>query len=105
MLLAPANDEDGKGLGGKLAGLASLEGISLGGEGSNQPVISKEVLQSRTFLTIFIYRHKLTQPLMAVKGWDIEAQRWLYNCEVYNPDSGEWLEGEDGKSLKSIDWG
>ena len=105
VLLAPANEEGGvKGLSDQLGGLASLAGINLGGGGSNQTVIAKEVLQSRAFLGNFIRRHKLAVPLKAVDGWNIEKQQWQYNREVYNPETEEWLRDDNGESLAPTDW-
>ena len=105
VLLAPANEEGGvKGLSDQLGGLASLAGINLGGGGSNQTVIAKEVLQSRAFLGNFIRRHKLAVPLKAVNGWNKEKQQWQYNREVYNPETEEWLKDDKGESLAPTDW-
>jgi len=105
VLVAPANDEGGvKGLSGQLGGLASLAGINLGGGGSNQTVIAKEVLQSRAFLTNFIRRHQLAVPLKAVNGWNKEKQQWQYNREVYDPETQEWLKDDKGESFAPTDW-
>jgi len=105
VLVAPANEEGGvKGLSGQLGGLASLAGINLGGGGSNQTVIAKEVLQSRAFLTDFIRRHQLAIPLKAVDGWNKEKQQWQYNREVYNPETEEWLKDDKGESFAPTDW-
>nr|WP_297399474.1 Wzz/FepE/Etk N-terminal domain-containing protein [uncultured Marinobacter sp.] len=105
VLLAPANEEGGvSGLAGQLGGLASLAGISLGGGGSNQTVIAREVLQSRAFLADFIRRHNLEVPLMATEGWNVKNQTWVYDRDVYNPDTNEWLTDEEGESYKPIDW-
>ncbi|WP_227520292.1 Wzz/FepE/Etk N-terminal domain-containing protein [Marinobacter sp. LV10R510-11A] len=104
VLLAPVQSEGGAGISGQLGGLASLAGISLGGGGSNQTVIAKEVLQSRAFLTDFIHRHNFIIPLMAIEAWDIENEKWLINREVYNPETGEWLTDDEGESLEPTDW-
>ena len=105
VLVAPANDEGSvKGLSGQLGGLASLAGINLGGGGSNQTVIAKEVLQSRAFLTDFIRRHELAVPLKATSGWNKEKQQWQYNREVYNPETKEWLKDDKGASFAPTDW-
>ncbi len=105
VLVAPANEEGGvKGLSGQLGGLASLAGINLGGGGSNQTVIAKEVLQSRAFLTDFIRRHQLAVPLKAVEGWNKEKQQWQYNREVYDPETQEWLKDDKGDSFAPTDW-
>jgi uncharacterized protein involved in exopolysaccharide biosynthesis len=105
VLVAPANDDGGgQGLGGQLGGLASLAGINLGGGGSNQTVIAKEVLQSRAFLSNFIHKHELAASLKATIAWDTENQQWQYNRELYNPDTGEWQVDENGKSFAPTDW-
>ena len=105
VLLAPAQDESGAGgLGGQLGGLASLAGIKLGGGGVNKTVIAMQVLQSLAFLADFIHRHDLSVPLMATEGWDMGNEEWVINREVYNPQTGEWLQDGHGKSQKPTDW-
>lgn len=106
VLLAPSQNEGGgiDGLSGQLGGLASLAGINLGGGGSNQTVIAKEVVQSRAFLTNFMHRHNLLKPLMAVEGWNEDTNEWVYDRGVYNPDTNEWLPDSDGESQKPTDW-
>lgn len=105
VLLAPTQDEGGiGGLSGQLGGLASLAGINLGGGGANKTVMAKQVLQSHAFLSDFIHRHNLSVPLMATEGWNTENQEWVINREVYNPQTNEWLQDEDGKSYKPTDW-
>tara|TARA_R110000823_G_scaffold282241_2_gene400466 strand:- start:11266 stop:12321 length:1056 start_codon:yes stop_codon:yes gene_type:complete len=105
VLLAPTQDEGGvSGISGELGGLASLAGISLGGDANNQTVMAKAVLQSHAFLRDFIDRHQLANPLMATKAWDMENKQWIINREVYNPETGEWLTDEEGESLKPTDW-
>jgi len=105
VLLAPANEEGSlSGVSGQLGGLASLAGISLGSGSSNQTVIAKEVLQSRAFLADFVERHELEAPLLATSGWDGDRQSWIYNRESYNPETGQWLSDENGKTLRPTDW-
>lgn len=106
VLLAPVNDERG-GLGGissQLGGLASLAGISLGGSGSNQTVIAKEILQSRAFLTDFIRRHKLSKPLKAIIGWSKDSNDWVYDKDLYDAVEQEWLPDSGGESQEPTDW-
>lgn len=105
VLLAPANEEGGiGGLSGQLGGLASLAGISLGSGGSSQTVIAKEILQSRAFLADFIRRHNLEVPLMGTAGWNPASGTWVYDHDVYNPETGEWQRDENGESLKPTNW-
>lgn len=102
-LLAPTEGDGSAGLGGQLGGLASLAGVNIGQDGSNKVVIAKEILQSRAFLTDFIQRHDLKIPLMATTGWNMERQEWIYDRDVYNPETGQWTM-EAGKSLAPTDW-
>lgn len=105
VLLAPASEEGGiGGLSGQLGGLASLAGISLGSGGSSQTVIAKEILQSRAFLADFIRRHNLEVPLMGTAGWNPASGTWVYDRDVYNPETGEWQRDENGESLKPTNW-
>ncbi len=105
-LLAPTSDESGGlgHLGGQLGGLASLAGLKLGGGEANKTAIAKEVLQSRAFLTGFIRRHELTVPLMGTQGWNKQREEWLYDRDIFNPDTGAWSLDDEGKSLKPTDW-
>ncbi|HIO03839.1 MAG TPA: LPS O-antigen length regulator [Alphaproteobacteria bacterium] len=103
-LLAPADRESGGRLGGQLGSLASLAGVNIGEDASSNTVIAKEVMQSRAFLTDFIHRHELQAPLMAIKAWDMRESWWVYNEEIYSPETGEWGTNEDGKSMQPTDW-
>jgi uncharacterized protein involved in exopolysaccharide biosynthesis len=105
VLLAPVNEESGiSGISGQLGGLASLAGINIGSGGSNQTIIAREVLQSRAFLADFIRRHNLEVPLMAAEAWNEKNQAWVYEREVYDPETGKWLIDEEGKTYKPTDW-
>jgi len=103
-LLAPAEGETGGRLGGQLGNLASLAGVNIGEDGSSNTVIAREVLQSRAFLTDFIRRHELEAPLMATKAWNIRQSEWVYDRDIYNPETGEWGADEDGESLQPTNW-
>jgi len=103
-LLAPSQNEGGSRLGGQLSGLASLAGVNLGGGDTNNTTIAKEVLQSRVFLSDFIHRYQLAAPLIAAESWSQRAQEWIYDPEVFNSETGEWLADEEGKSQKPTDW-
>lgn len=88
---------------GQLGGLASLAGVNLGGGSANKTAIAKEILQSRAFLSDFIHRHNLKVPLMAPKGWSMERDEWIYDRDIYDPATGEWMM-EERKSLEPTDW-
>jgi len=102
-LLAPTEGDGASGLGGQLGSLASLAGVNIGQDGSNKVVIAKEILQSRAFLTAFIQRHHLAIPLMATKAWNMEREEWIYDRDVYNPETGQWAM-EEGESLAPTNW-
>ena len=104
VLLAPTDGGGGSGLGGQLGGLASLAGVNIGQDSSSNTAIAKEVLQSRAFLAGFIKRHELAVPLMGTKGWDMRENRWVYDREVYDPNTEEWGTDEEGESLAPTDW-
>jgi len=105
VLLAPANDDGGiGGVSGQLGGLASLAGISLGSGGSSQTLIAKEILQSRAFLSDFIERYDLAVPLLGTEGWNKKTKSWIYNSEIYDVETKQWLEDKAGKSHKPTDW-
>jgi uncharacterized protein involved in exopolysaccharide biosynthesis len=105
VLLAPAQNEGtSNGISGQLGGLASLAGINIGSGGSNKTIMAKEVLQSRAFLTDFIHRHDLSVPLMATKAWEMKNERWVVDPEIYNVETGEWQQDEEGQNLKPTNW-
>lgn len=106
VLLAPVQEEGGglSGMASQFGGLASLAGINLGGGGSQKIVIAKEILQSHAFLSDFFHRHNFAVQLMAVEGWKEKSGEWIYDRDKYNPDTGEWLLDDKGKSYKPSDW-
>ncbi|MCD1630731.1 Wzz/FepE/Etk N-terminal domain-containing protein [Marinobacter shengliensis] len=91
--LAP-KDGGGAKTGGGLQGLASLAGVNLGGEGSNQSVIAQEILRSRAFLSDFIERHNYAPQLTAVKRWNAATGELEYDPERYNPQTAQWQGAE-----------
>jgi len=94
-LLAPAEEQQGGGLGalaGQFGGLASLAGVNLGGGNtSNKSQLAIEILKSRQFTSQFIQKHNLLPTLMAVKSWDLATGNLMYDTDVYNPDTNTWL--------------
>ncbi|MDL0431996.1 Wzz/FepE/Etk N-terminal domain-containing protein [Marinobacter sp. TBZ242] len=101
--LAP-KDGGGSNSGGGLQGLASLAGVNLGGEGSNQTVIAQEVLKSRAFLSDFIERHQYAPKLAAVAGWNPSSGEIRYDSERFDPENNQWQTNDQGQSLKPTDW-
>ncbi len=94
VLLAPASSEDSGGLGsisGQLGGLASLAGINLGGAKADKTGLAIEILKSRKFARDFIQKRNLLPDLMAAEGWDASSNTVMYNPDVYDAKSNEWL--------------
>jgi len=94
VLLSPASSEGSGGLGAigsQLGGLASLAGVSLGGGGTDKTTLAIEILKSRAFLERYINKHELLVPLMAAKKWDSVENILIFDDEIYDQNTGEWL--------------
>ena len=93
-LLAPSAEQQGGGLGalaGQFGGLASLAGISLGGEGADKTAIAVEVAKSRQFVSQFVRRHQLEVPLIAAKKADKLTGELIIDPQIYDEKSGTWV--------------
>lgn len=94
-LLAPASEEQGGGLSGlasQFGGLASLAGVNLGSKGgTDKTELAIEVLKSRQFTSDFIQRHNILADLIAAEKWDREADKLIYNPELYNEQTNTWV--------------
>ena len=98
-LLAPAESSNGGGLSSmasQLGGLANLAGVNLGASELSQTDIAVQVLKSRKFIENFIIKHDLLITLMATKAWDISNDELIYDEEIYNVQSKEWLRKPTG---------
>jgi len=94
VLLSPASSEGGGGMGalaGQLGGLASLAGVSLGGNGTDKTALALEIIKSRAFLETYIDKHELLVPLMAAKKWDRVNEQLIINSEIYDKNSKKWV--------------
>lgn len=93
-LLAPAEEQQGGGLGalaGQFGGLASLAGVNLGGGSSNKAQLAIEVLKSRQFTSDFIQTHNILPDLMAAKTWDMQTNTVVYDSEMYDAQNNKWI--------------
>lgn len=93
-LLAPAEEQQGGGLGalaGQFGGLASLAGVNLGGGSSNKAQLAIEVLKSRQFTSDFIQKHNILPDLMAAKTWDMQTNTVVYDSEMYDAQNNKWI--------------
>ncbi|MEM9402999.1 MAG: Wzz/FepE/Etk N-terminal domain-containing protein [Pseudomonadota bacterium] len=102
-LLSPNNKEATGGLSSLIAqygGLASMAGINLGQESTDDIAVGLQILQSRVFLTAFIDRHNLLVPIMAAKDWDSKTGRLVIDDAIYDSDNETWVRKESGKPAK-----
>ena len=102
-LLSPNNKEATGGLSSLIAqygGLASMAGINLGQESTDDIAVGLQILQSRAFLTGFIDRHDLLVPIMAAKDWDSETGQLVIDDAIYDTGNETWVRKESGKPAK-----
>ncbi|WP_281556616.1 Wzz/FepE/Etk N-terminal domain-containing protein [Thalassomonas sp. RHCl1] len=88
-----SNLSDSKSMGGALSnlgGLASLAGVSLGGDGLS-PEVLKEMLNSTSFLASFIKAYQLEKEIMAAESYDPVADTFSYDEKVYDINSEQWV--------------
>jgi uncharacterized protein involved in exopolysaccharide biosynthesis len=93
-LLAPAEEQQGGGLGalaGQFGGLASLAGVNLGGGSSNKAQLAIEVLKSRQFTSDFIQKHNILADLMAAESWNMQTNTLVYDDEIYDAENNKWV--------------
>ncbi|MFB2813172.1 Wzz/FepE/Etk N-terminal domain-containing protein [Shewanella xiamenensis] len=94
-LLAPAAEEQGGGLSAlasQFGGLASLAGVNLGSKGgTDKTELAIEVLKSRQFTSEFIQKHNILTDLMAAEKWDRDADKIIYDPELYNEQTNTWV--------------
>ena len=91
-VLAPTQ-QDGGGLSAALSqfgGLASLAGINLVDSKGNEVRIAQQVMQSRSFIEQFIKQSGIAVEVMAVKGWDANADRLIIDSDIYSSTNRQW---------------
>ncbi|WP_024611166.1 Wzz/FepE/Etk N-terminal domain-containing protein [Pseudoalteromonas sp. TB64] len=92
-------------LAGQFGGLASMAGISLGGSEGSDVEAALEFMQSRGFLQTFITQRKLMPDLLALKSWDQDTKKPIYNRETYDPSINSWTrEPLPGKNVIPSAW-
>jgi len=93
IVLAPAQEHAG-GLGGLAAqygGLAAMAGINLGGGQSSDIDQAIALVKSWPFLDAFVERYNIKPLVMAVAGWDRDTDKVIFDRNIYDPDSKQWL--------------
>jgi len=90
VVLAPATELSGARSAGGIGGLAALTGINLSAGGEHE-ILAISLLGSRGFLVEFVERHGLLPQLMAVESWDLRQNELVFNPEVYDVSTNEWV--------------
>ena len=80
-------------------GLASLAGINLNAGAGDPSVLALEILKSRKFITEFVEKHNLQVPLMAVKGWNSNTNKLVFDETIYDHTNEVWVGDEDKSEL------
>ncbi|BDX07658.1 Wzz/FepE/Etk N-terminal domain-containing protein [Planctobacterium marinum] len=91
--LSPTEEASGGGLNnlsGQLGGLASLAGISIGGDSTDQVTVALEIIKSRQFLSNFVEKYQIKPQLMASTGWDDNSGELLLDEDIYDAISNTW---------------
>lgn len=92
-VLAPV-EQTNSGIGGMASafgGLASLAGVNLGGGKLDKTSLAIEIMKSRAFVFKFIEKHEVRPDLIAVKQWDSDNNRLIYDGNVYDIVTKKWL--------------
>ena len=94
-ILAPASSEGGAvglaALAGQFGGLASMQGINLGGGGSDKTALALEIIKSRSFIENYIAKHDLLIPIMAGENWDMATDTLILDSELYDSVNSKWI--------------
>lgn len=100
-ILAPSEEAQGAGMSniaGQLGGLASLAGVTLGGNETDKTTIAIEILKSRAFITEFVEKYDILTELMAVDEWTPESGL-TYDEDIYDTATKEWVREVDPPKL------
>ena len=110
-ILVPAASASTSSLGGlsrQLGGLASIAGISIGGDaGTEKYVIAIELVKTWGFLDTFIKDNNLEVAVFAAKGWDRANNQLVIDSDLYDIESSEWIRDFDpseGETVEPSSW-
>lgn len=96
-LLAPAESGGGglPGLMKQYGSLASLAGVSIpGDEQSSRAQLGMQLLKSRAFIGEFVSQREILPELMAVERWDSTSGELVFNSDVYDVKTQEWIRSD-----------
>ena len=97
VLLAPAQSDSSalSGALGKLGGLASLAGVSVGGGASTEGQIAQEIMKSWSFIDGFITENNIAVEVYAAEGWNKGSNALEINNDAYDEEANEWLVADE----------
>jgi uncharacterized protein involved in exopolysaccharide biosynthesis len=99
VLLMPASNASSSSLArvaSQLGGLASLAGISVGGEsGGDKARMAAELLKTWSFLDSFIRANHIEVELLAVDKWDRSANALRIDPDIYDVRAQKWVKEFD----------
>ena len=93
-LLAPTQSSSAglSGLMSQYSGLASLAGVSIpSGAQDSRTQLGIELLKSRVFINEFIKKRDVLPQVMAVKEWDENSGKLIFDSNIYNSESNSWV--------------
>ena len=78
------------------SGLAGLAGVSLpAGEEASRAQLGIALMTSRGFIGDFVNRRNILPELMAAESWDLSDDKVVFDSDIYEADSGEWVRDVD----------
>lgn len=106
ILLAPTQNEGGglAALGAQYNSLASLAGINLSNNKTNETDQAMKLLHSWPFLEAFFHKHKLKPQIIAAQDWDKTTNRLVIDAKLYNSQLGKWTRSDKGDSNEPSSW-
>lgn len=105
-MLMPVSDNSNGGLGAlgsQLGGLASIAGINVNSGGNDKVALALALVNDWDFVDTFIKKHNIKGELLAVDGWDRQANKLIYDTDSYDINSKSW-KLIDGKMDEPSDW-
>jgi len=103
-VLAPAKPVESDGL-GRLAGIASIAGINIGGGASNLAAEAVPIIGSWAFIEEFLSQEKIAPEVFAIERWDPNTKELFYDEEVYDSSSRKWTrDPPKGKQPEPSSW-
>ena len=83
----------GSGFPSQYSSIASFAGISLPSEGNNKTLEAIERIKSFDFFSNIFLTSINKQDLVAVKNWDKDLDKLVYDTDIYNEEIQEWAYG------------